>query len=98
MERGIKLGHSPRVCGPHLFQVRGRVPGVARPEGVLQGWGAAAEGHGRPRSRQPQVVPYGQGWARPVGLAPLHLVPVQGRLRAHEPRLDGVHDPVHCQE
>ena len=36
-------------------------PGVAHPEDVQQGWGAAAQGHGRPRSRQPQGVPHGQG-------------------------------------
>ena len=83
---------------PAQVQVRGRVPGVARPEGVQQGWGAAAEGHGRPRSRQPQGVPHGQGPARPVGLVPLHPVPVEGRLRADEPRLDGVHDSLHRRE
>ena len=88
----------PRVRGPRLVQVRGRVLGVARPEGVQQGWGAAVEGHGRPCSRQPQGVPHGQGLARPVGLAPLHPVPVEGRLRDDEPRLDGVHDPVHRRE
>ena len=98
MERRIQLGHSPRVCGPRLVQARGRVPGVARPEGVQQGWGAAAEGHGGPRSRQPQGIPHGQGPVRPVGLVPLHPVPVEGRLRADEPRLDGVHDLVHRQE
>ena len=98
MERRIQLGHPSRVRGPRLVQVRGRVPGVARPEGVQQGWGAAAEGHGRPCSRQPQGVPHGQGPARPIGLAPLHPVPVEGRLRADEPRLDGVHDPVHCRQ
>ena len=98
MKGRIQLGHSPRVRGPRLVQVRGRVPRVARPEGVQQGWGAAAEGHGRPCSRQPQVVPHGQGPARPVGLAPLHPVTVEGRLRADEPRLDGVHDPVHYRE
>ena len=48
----------PRVLGPRLVQVRGRVPGAARPEGVQQGSGAAAEGHGRPCSRQPQGVPH----------------------------------------
>ena len=58
VERRIRLGHSPRVCGPRLVQVRGRVPGVARPEGVQQGWGAAAEGHGGPRSRQLQGIPH----------------------------------------
>ena len=98
MERRIQLRHSPRVRGPRLVQVRGRVPGVARPEGVQQGWGAAAEGHGRTCSRQPQGVPHGQGPARPIGLAPLHPVPVEGRLWADEPQLDGVHDLVHCQE
>ena len=98
MERRIQLGHSPRVCGPRLVQPRDRVPGVARPEGVQQGWGAAAEGHGGPRSRQLQGIPHGQGPARPVGLVPLHPVPVEGRLRADEPRLDGVHDPVHRRE
>ena len=98
MERRIQLGHSSRVRGPRLVQVWGRVPGVARPEGVQQGWGATAEGHGRPRSRQPEGVPHGQGPARPIGLAPLHPVPVEGRLRADEPRPDGVHDPVHCRE
>ena len=98
MERRIQLRHSPRVCGPRLVQVRGRVLGVARSEGVQQGWGAAAEGHGRPRSRQRQGVPHGQGPAQPVGLAPLHPVPVEGRLLADEPRLDGVHDPVHRRE
>ena len=74
MECCIQLGHSRRVRGPRLVQVRGRVPGVARPEGVQQGWGATAEGHGRPRSRQPEGVPHGQGPARPIGLAPLHPV------------------------
>ena len=98
VERRIQLGHSPWVCGPRLVQVRGRVPGAVRPEGVKQGWGAAAEGHGRPRSRQPQGVPHGQGPARPVGLTPLHPVPVEGRLRADEPPLDSVHDPVHRRE
>ena len=97
-ERRIQLGHCPRVRGPRLVQVRGRVPGVARLEGVQQGWGAAAEGHGRPCSREPQGVPHAQGPARPVGLAPLHPVPVEGRLRADEPRLDGVHDLVHRRE
>ena len=33
----------PGICGHRLVQVRGRVPKVARPEGVQQGWGAAAE-------------------------------------------------------
>ena len=47
------------------------------------------------RSRQPQGVPHGQGPDRPVRLVPLHPVPVEGRLWADEPRLDGVHDPVH---
>ena len=89
---------SPWVCGTSSVQVRGRVPGAARPEGVQQGWGAAAEGHGRPCSRQPQGVPHGQGPARPVGLTPLHPVPVEGRLWADEPRLDGVHGPVHRRE
>ena len=98
MERRIQLGHSPRVRGPRLVQVRGRVPGVARPEGVQQGWGATVEGHGRPRSRHPEGVPHGQGPARPIGLAPLHPVPVEGRLWADEPWPDGVHDPVHCRE
>ena len=98
MECRIQLGHSPRVRGPRLVQVRGRVPGVTRPEGVQQGLGATAEGHGRPRSRQSERVPHGQGPARPIGLAPLHPVPVEGRFRADEPRPDGVHDPVHCRE
>ena len=98
MDRRIQLGHSSRVRGPRLVQVRGCVPGVARPEGVQQGWGATAEGHGRPCSREPQGVPHRQGPARPIGLAPLHPVPVEGRLRADEPRPDGVHDPVHCRE
>ena len=98
MERRIQLGHSPRVCGPRLVQVRGRVPGVARPEGVQQGWGAAAEGHGVPRPRQLQGFPHGQGPARPVGLMPLHPLPVEGRLRADEPRPDSVHDPGHGRE
>ena len=89
---------TPRVCGPRLVQVRGRVPGVGRPEGVQQGWGAAAEGHGGPRSRQLQGMPHGQGPAGPVGLVPLHPVPVEGHLWADEPRLDGVHDPTHRQE
>ena len=52
VERRVQLGHSPRVCGPRLVQGRGCVPGAARPEGLQQGWGAAAEGHGRPRARQ----------------------------------------------
>ena len=58
VECGVQLGHSPRICGLRLVQVRGRVPGEARPAGVQQGWGAAAEGHGRPRARQSQGVPH----------------------------------------
>ena len=53
---------TPRgYLGPRLVQVRGRVPGSAHPEGVQQGWGAAEEGHGRPRARHLQGVPHGQG-------------------------------------
>ena len=50
-----------RVRGPRLVQVRGPVPGAARPEGVQQGWGAAVEGHGGPRTPRPQGVSHGQG-------------------------------------
>ena len=61
VECRVQLGHSSFICGPCLVQVRGRVPVAARPEGVQQGWGAAVEGHGGPRARQPQGVPHGQG-------------------------------------
>ena len=45
-----------------------------------------------------RVSPMDRGRPRPVGLVPLHPVPVEGRLRADEPRLDSVHDPVHHRE
>ena len=53
----------PGYVNPRLVRVRGRVPGAARSEGVQQGWGAAAEGHGKPLARQSQGVPHGQGSA-----------------------------------
>ena len=61
VECRVQIGHFSWVCGSRLVQVRGRVPGAAPPEGVQQGWGAAVEGHGGPRARQPQGVPHGQG-------------------------------------
>ena len=61
VECRVQLRHSSWVSGPRLVQVRGRIPGAARPEGVQQGWGAAVEGHGGPRARQPQGVSNGQG-------------------------------------
>ena len=61
VECRIPFGHSSWVRGPRLVQVQGRVPGAARPEGVQQGRGAAVEGYGGPRARQPQGVPHGQG-------------------------------------
>ena len=57
----VQLRHSCGVCGPRLVQVRGRVPGAVCPDGMQQGWGAAVEGHGGSRARQPQGVSHGQG-------------------------------------
>ena len=48
---GVQFGHSRRVRDPRLVQVRGRVHGVARPQGVQQGRGAGVEGGGRPFAR-----------------------------------------------
>ena len=53
VERRIRFGHSFWVRGPCLVEVRGRVPGAVRPEGMQQGCGAAVEGHGGPCARQP---------------------------------------------
>ena len=72
MECRVQLGHSSWVCGPCLVQVRGRVPGVARHEGMQQGRGAAVEGHGGLRAYQPQGVPHGQG--RPDRLDVRHYI------------------------
>ena len=99
--RGSPGPWSQPLAHPHRSALRLRQPSAMRPagpEGVQQGWGAAAEGHGGPRSRQLQGVPHGQGPVRPVGLAPIHPVPIEGRLRADEPQLDGVHNPVHRRE
>ena len=61
VECRVQLRHSCWVCGPRLVQVRGHVPGAARPEGLQQGRGAVVEGHGGPCARQPQGVSHGQG-------------------------------------
>ena len=63
VEGRIQFGQPSWVRGPRLVQVRGRVAGEARPEGVQQGWGPAVEGHDGPLNRQPQGVPHGQGLA-----------------------------------
>ena len=53
VERRLQFRHPSWVRGLRLVQVRGRVPGAARPEGVQQGWGAAVEEQGGPCACQP---------------------------------------------
>ena len=63
LRAGGVLGAAARqvVRGPRLVQVRGCAHGVACPQDVQHGQGAAVEGGGRIFARQPQRVPHRQG-------------------------------------
>ena len=84
---------------PALRLAEGGVAGADRRVVVQPDFRSGDRACPGPKCRHMFLEPrHGQGQARPVGLVPLHQVPVEGHLWADEPRLDGVYDPVHRRE